>query len=286
MMEAGNRVLNLLCSEVHFFDAEKRIVNFILTHQEQAVNMTLAELARSGNSSEATVSRLCKKLGFDNYRSFQLALARDVLEESRSGLISNEVSLDNLNQSLHNILANKISELSATINAIDAQTLRSVLDILCRAHFTEVAAVGNTIPVALDAAFKFNQLGLRCSTEMILEKQAALALTLTAQDALLVISHSGRSRRLLAVAQIARAAGAPVILITNDPGSPLAQTANHILISANREALLTTREFSFSRISAIAVVEVLYHFLLVSLPGARDNIRRHEETMRPDKNVI
>ena len=284
-MEPHTRVLNLLCSEIHFFDAEKRISDYILTAPAGCVNMTLSELARASGTSEATVSRFCKKLGFDNYRNFQLSLARDVMEEGRLGMNPNGVSLDNVEQSLENILANKISELTATIKAIEPETLKAVLALLRGAMLIEAVAVGNTIPVAMDAAFKFNQLGLRCITSEIPEKQAAFALTLTPADVLLVISYSGKSRRLMQTVQTARHNGTPVILITNDRSSPLAQLADYVLISANREALLTTQEFSFSRISAIVVVEVLYHFLLISLPDANENIRRHEEMMKQDKTI-
>ena len=41
----------------------------------------------------------------------------------------------------------------------------------------QLAAVGNTIPVALDGAFKFNQLGIPAVAGDIWETQAAYALT-------------------------------------------------------------------------------------------------------------
>jgi len=44
--------------------------------------MTSAELARCSSTSEATVTRFCKNLRFENNRAFQLALARDVMERS------------------------------------------------------------------------------------------------------------------------------------------------------------------------------------------------------------
>lgn len=286
MTEPPVSVLTLLCSGIHFFNAEKRIADYILEDPKRVVDMTSAELAHASSTSEATVTRFCKKLGFENYRMFQLTLARDIVGERQTAEISYEVRLDNIEQSLQNILANKIGELQATIGAIEPENLKKVLAVLQNAQIIQIAAVGNTIPVALDAAFKLNQLGLRCVTGEISEKNAAFALTLTRQDALLLISNSGKSRRLYQIAQAVRKNCVPIILITCDRRSPLAELADYLLISSNREQLLTTADFAFSRISAIAIVEVIYHFLLVSLlPKAKDNIARHEAMMRHDKSM-
>ncbi|MDD4849705.1 MAG: MurR/RpiR family transcriptional regulator [Gemmiger sp.] len=285
MIEPGSSVLTSLCSGIQFFSAEKRIADYILAHREAAVDMTSAELAKASGTSEATVTRFCKKLSFDNYRAFQLALARDVMEQQQAPEISSEISLDNIAQSLQNILANKIGELNATIGAISPENLTDILGVLRSANIVQVAAVGNTIPVAMDAAFKFNQLGIRCVTSEISEKLAAFALTLTPQDALLIISNSGKSRRLYQIAETARANGVPIILITCDRSAPLAALADYRMISSNREQLLTTAEYAFSRISAISIIEVLYHFLLVSIPNARAAIQRHEALMKHDKSI-
>ena len=273
MGETPGSVVTLLCSGMHFFNAEKRIADCVLEDTAGVAAMSSAELAHCSSTSEATVTRFCKKLGFENYRAFQLALARDVMERQPLE-ISNEVQLDNIPQSLQNILSNKIDEMSATINGINPENLQRVLELLQNAQLVQIAAVGNTIPVAMDAAFKFNQLGMRCITSEISEKNSAFALTLTPQDVLLLISNSGKSRRLNQMAQTAR-----------DNGVPVVQLADHLLISTNREQLITTTDFALSRISAIVIIEVLYNFLLVGRPGAKGFVSRHEGLMAHDKDV-
>ena len=52
--------------------------------------------------------------------------------------------------------------------------------------------------------------------------------------------------------------------------------ADLCLYSTNLESLLTTKEFTLSRISAITIIEVLYLFLVSSMPAARRNISKHE----------
>ena len=149
----------------------------------------------------------------------------------------------------------------------------------------QIAAVGNTNSVALDATFKFSQLGLRCTTHEVSEIAVGFALTMQPEDVLLVISNSGRSQRLMRIAQAAKNRGACVIAITNDEQSPLARQASYVLRTVNHEALLTTGDFAFSKISAMAIVETLYYFLLPEIEGGREHISRYEELIQPDKDV-
>lgn len=58
-----------------------------------------------------------------------------------------------------------------------------------------------------------------------------------------------------------------------------------MLCTVNYEALLTTVDFTFSKISATLIIEVIYSFLLSVLPGARDAISGYEELIQPDKEM-
>lgn len=277
-------VMGSICSSYErFFEAEKKIADYILGHKKEAVEMTVAELARASGTSDATVSRFCRRCGFKSYQNLKLALAKEVMEEERDSLqVSNEIDRENLPQSLQNILANKMAEMTGTIGMMEPGRLETILKVLENARTIQFAAVGNTIPVAMDGAFKFNQLGLCSAASEIWEAQMAHTLNLGPQDAVVIISNSGTSRRLLTLAEGARENGTRVVVITNNAASPLAQASDFQIITATREKLLTG-EFWFSRIPAMLVIETLYLLLFVSRKDAPSHIRRHEETIRPDK---
>ena len=277
--------LSLISSTREFSGTEQRIVDYILDHREEAPTMTAAQLARRSGTSEATISRFCKHLGFDNYRSFQFSLGRDLTLKHDGLDLDGEISLDNVEDSLKSILATKMGELEATLRGIDGTCVRNVVKRLAGANVIQIAAVGNTNSVALDATFKFSQLGLRCTTHEVNEIAVGFALTMQPKDALLVISNSGRSKRLMRVAQAAKNRGACVIVITGDEQSPLARLASYVLRTVNHEALLTTGDFAFSKISAMAIIETLYYFLLHEIEDGREHISRYEELIQPDKDV-
>ena len=284
MPDTTKSALSVISNHKGFSESEQRIVSYILANQAMAPRLTAAQLSRAADTSEATVSRFCRKLGFGSFRSFQFSLARD-LESQRNEGLTDEVSLDNMEQSLKNILAAKVSELNATIDGIDHETLKAVVRAIQHAGIIQIAAVGNTNAVALDATFKFSQLGLRCVTSEIHETAIGFSLTLKPGDVLLLISNSGKSRRLNRMARAARDRGATIVVITGDASSPLAKLADHIFLTVNHEARLTTGDFAFSKISATMIIEVIYNFLLPEIEGAREHISYYEELIQPDKVV-
>ena len=161
MCEAPGSVVTLLCSGIQLYSAERRIADCILADVKRASMCTSAELARLSCSSEATITRLCHKLGFENYRKFQLALARDAMEQQEAQRMRDE-GQDELHQALLNILANREEELRATIQAIDTRQLRQILSLLRSCEVMEVVSEGGGLPVAFDASIRFSHLGKRC----------------------------------------------------------------------------------------------------------------------------
>ena len=283
-MNETRSVLGVICSAYDsFFEAEKKIADYMMEHKAQAVDMTVGELAKASGTSDATVSRFCRRCGFKGFQNLKLALAREVLEEEQSNQeVTNDIDRGDLSQSLKNILANKVAELTETVKMMDPQSLEEILKKLEQARIVQLAAVGNTIPVALDGAFKFNQLGIPAVAGDIWETQAAYAFNLGPEDVVLIISNSGYSRRLKTLAEGARENGSTLVLITNNPDSSLAEVCDYRIITATREKLLT-EEFWFSRVAATAVIEILYLLLRAGKKDAIEHIRRHEEAISPDK---
>ena len=258
--------LTPLCSGIRLYSAERRIADCILADVKWAATATSAELARGSGASEATVTRLCHKLGFENFRKFQLALARDVMEqqeaEKRHPSAPASRQKTKLDTTLQRILLNKQEEVRATLQALEPAGLNAAVECLLRAKVVEVASSGHNLTVALDASVKLNELGKRCVASAIYEKNYAFAKTLTPQDALLIISGTGRNEQLEAVAGTAKERSTPILLITGDRHSPLAQMADHVLVASNREQRLIEIDHAPSQLSGVLLVEVLYYLLL------------------------
>lgn len=283
-MEEAKSVIGVICSSYDsFFDSEKKIANCIMERKREVVDMTVAELAQASGASDASVSRFCRRCGFKGFHQLKMTLARELSEESQAS-VGNDISRRDIGQSLQNILANKTEEIRQTVAMMDPENLDRILDIIQKARMVQLVAVGNTIPVALDAAFKFNQLGIPAATGTILETQTAYAFNLGKKDVIIAISNSGVSRRLIRILEGASGNGVTVISITNNSESPVAKLSDYHITTATREKLLR-EDFLFSRVPATMVIEILYLLLSVSIRGAEENVRRHETAIMEDKQL-
>ena len=261
MCEAPGSVVTLLCSGIQLYSAERRIADCILADVKRASMCTSAELARLSCSSEATITRLCHKLGFENYRKFQLALARDAMEQQETARRTREKGQDELHQALLDIQSNREEELRATIQAIDTRQLRQILSLLRSCEVMEVVSEGGGLPVAFDASIRFSHLGKRCVSSAVHEKNLAFAQTLTPKDILIVLSASGQSARLEEVSAVAKGRDVPVLVITCDSHSPLAKLADYVMTASNREQRLIEGSHAASLLSPNVLIEVLYYLL-------------------------
>lgn len=216
------------------YDAEKKAADYLIAHQEDVINMSVSELAQNCDTSQATIIRFCKKIGCGGFHQLKLKLAGEQSRQEEPAA-SNEINIDNMEQSLHNIMTSKVEEIKATFHNFDKKDLRQVVDAILKADLIEFAAMGNTIPIAMDGTYKFNQLGLHAVTSPIWETQEAFARTMKEGDVFFAISASGASKRLIRMAEIVKKRGGVTVVITNQSRAPLTEICDHVIITATRE---------------------------------------------------
>ena len=56
---------------------EKQIADYIIKYPKESVNPSIDELAKKVGTSEATLVRFVRKLGYEGYQKFRIALAQE-----------------------------------------------------------------------------------------------------------------------------------------------------------------------------------------------------------------
>lgn len=273
-------VLDTICASLDtFFESERKIGTYIIQHTAEVVDMTVGELAQACGVSDASVSRFCKKIDMKGFHHLKITLAKEISERGKEEEeVSNHISVNDIGQSLKNILANKVMEITQTVSMMDIKQLHEILDKLNTAKTVQFFAVGNTIPVAIDGAFKLNQIGIPAVSGTIWETQIGYTYNMTADDVVIAISNSGESTAVLRALEAARSAGATTISITNSEKSSAAQLSDYHITTATREKLFLDG-YCFSRVSATTVIEILYLFLTSMRKDAYKSVVRHEQAI-------
>lgn len=272
-------VINQICASMDtFFETEKKIGNFIIHHPKEIVDMTVGELAKECQVSEASVSRFCKKIDMKGFHHLKISIAKEMVSQSEDDKLSNHISVDDLEQSLKNILANKVAELTQTVSMMNSENLQDILKRINNAQNVLFAAVGNTVPVAMDGAYKLNQIGISAVSTPVWETQLAYSYNLSPDDVVIAISNSGESTGIINILEAAKQKKATTISITNSEKSTIAKISDYHITTATREKLFLD-EYRFSRVSATMVIEVLYLFLTSMRKEAYDSIIQHESSI-------
>ena len=273
-------VLDIICASLDsFFESERKIGTYIIQHTAEVVDMTVGELAQACGVSDASVSRFCKKINMKGFHHLKITLAKEISEKGiEEEEVSNHISVNDIEQSLKNILANKVTEITQTVSMMDAKQLSEILNKLNMARTVQFFAVGNTIPVAIDGAFKLNQIGIPAVSGTIWETQIGYTYNMTAEDVVIAISNSGESTAVLRALEAAKSAGATTLSITNSEKSSAAQLSDYHITTATREKLFLDG-YCFSRVSATTVIEILYLFLTSMRKDAYKSIVSHEQAI-------
>lgn len=272
-------VINQICASMDsFFDTEKKIGDYIVRNPKKVVDMTVGELAKECGVSEASVSRFCKRIELKGFHHLKISLARELVDAKDDGEISGHISVDDMEGSLRGILSNKMEELRQTVAMIDSEELKKILDVINNADTVFMAAVGNTIPVAMDGAYKLNQIGIRAMSTPIWETELGYSYNLTDKDVVVAISNSGESTGVIQILEAAKSRGAVAISITNNARSSVAELSTYHITTATREKLFLDG-YCFSRVSATMVIEIIYLLLASMRKESYESIVRHEQAM-------
>ena len=272
-------VINQICVSMDsFFDTEKKIGDYIVRNPKKVVDMTVGELAKECGVSEASVSRFCKRIELKGFHHLKISLAKELVDAKDDGEISGHISVDDMEGSLRGILSNKMEELRQTVAMIDREELKKILDVINNADTVLMAAVGNTIPVAMDGAYKLNQIGIRAMSTPIWETELGYSYNMTDKDVVVAISNSGESTGVIQILEAAKSRGAVAISITNNARSSVAELSTYHITTATREKLFLDG-YCFSRVSATMVIEIIYLLLASMRKESYESIVRHEQAM-------
>ncbi|MCT8385665.1 MurR/RpiR family transcriptional regulator [Leuconostoc mesenteroides] len=280
-MENENNLVNRIYSLLSTMSPiDKKISEVVLNVPEQVMDMTISQLAIRADVSQASISRYCKMLGMNGFHQFKTRLAQ--LSNEDVGYYK-EITADNIQESLNSISNNKNSEIYNTLNNFSTTVIERILNLLSSARIIQVIAEGNTFPVAVDAAYKLNQLGIFSIATDLWETSLAQTLNLDDNDLLMVISNTGASKNLISQMQLAKNRHISIISLTSNPESPIAELADAHLNIAVRQKVLRS-DYYFSKIAVSAAIESIFLLLLSRDESRVERIKFHEDLIS-DKKV-
>ncbi|MEH6957110.1 MurR/RpiR family transcriptional regulator [Neobacillus drentensis] len=236
-------------------DSEKKIIEFIEQNQEEIIHLSITEVAERSETSESSVVRLCKRLGYKGFQDLKINLAREVIAPEKQ---INEVieKGDDVVTIKKKVFQSNIQALYDSIGVCNDDELKKAVDAISNARIIEFYGTGGSGIVALDAHHKLLKLGIKSFAHNDTVLQAMSASVLTNQDVVIGISHTGSNTDILDALKLAKEEGATIICITNSSKSPLTKISDIVLQAASKETLFRTDDIS-SRIAQLTIIDIL-----------------------------
>lgn len=253
--------------------SEQRIAGYIMENAARIMEQTIPELAGNTKSSEITISRFCKKLGFSGLQALKIALAAEL---SNAGEMEfREIGdKDTDEQVAAKVFQNIMDGLQDTLKILDFQQVAKAVKVLQRARRVAVYGYGNSATVCQDIETRFMRFGMVIQAYADMSQQLTSASLLTKEDVVIAVSHTGATIKLLEAVRVAKRAGATVIVITSYAQSNLAKLGDVVLTGMGREVHYSSESVA-SRLIHMAITDVLYTAMARSNPESyHDNIAK------------
>ena len=272
-------ILNIKIHYNEFTKAEKKIADFLMKNPNCILPLFITELANKCGTSEASVVRFAKRLGFDGYQQLKIAIARENNDRPVSESIS---SADDAYGIFAKVCQDIYCSLEKTKLSIDKESLQKCCDKIISADKILVFGLGNSASIALDAAHKMFRLGLSAIAYTDNHMQAIASAHTNSNSVVIGVSHSGESKDIINALQTAKQNSATTIAVTNFKKSPIDKVSDIVLHTESDETNYRILGLS-SRIAQLAIIDTIYSYLVCHLKGANDAIAQTELALKSKK---
>lgn len=275
--DLSNRIAQIYPS---LSNGHRRAADFVLQHPLDVATMTIEGLAEGSGTSNATVTRFVRALGYGGYGEFRSALSAalkfahgpvDSFAGARAEAGSTFATFDAA-------LADQAANLQAARDGLTEAAVTQAVSLLLKAPRVFIAASGASHYVA---SFLEDGLALYLDADVVFassrtgpERAIRHMMSARRDDLVVAISIFRYSRATLDLASFAKKRGAALLVLTDSPTSPLAPLADVTLFAPARSRLLPN-----SPTAVFALADALIAAVARERPDAVEALKELSESL-------
>ena len=238
-----------------FSKGQRHIAAFMLEHYDKAAYMTAAKLGALVGVSESTVVRFAIELGFNGYPELQQSL-QELIRTKLTALQRIEITNDRIGDSdlLEKVLCSDIEKIKRTLEEIDRDSFNSAVDAMIGANMIYIIGMRSSSSLAsfmyhyLSLVFPHVRLVRTTSGSEVFEQ----LLRISKGDVIIGISFPRYSKRIINALEYAKKQSAHVVAITDSVTSPIAASADDLLLAKSDMA-----SFVDSLVAPLSIINAL-----------------------------
>jgi DNA-binding MurR/RpiR family transcriptional regulator len=255
-----------------FSPSDRKLSDVIVARQKDLVAYSATELAQLAGVSKASAARFFKRLGYRDFNEFRAGVRARFSSESPLYKLDHAAPKNDRKPSFARHVESDARNLSTMVDHIRPQDLKHALALLKGARRLWIVGYRNGYASAFYAHALFSH--ARADVTLINEaagKSADILADVGDGDVLFAVDFRRRTRALSRVVEVARGAGAAVVLLTYAPLSALASQAQVVLTCPTQGSAIFD--------SYVAAVSMLNYLAGELVAGARTTSRQRMERM-------
>ena len=240
---------------------EQAIADYILENPSKVSHSSISDLSNELGIADSTFFQFTKKLGYNGFKAFKMAMLMQENDFSAISIHENIQKSDNELTMAQKVFDSNMTTLTDTKNLLKEEDLKLAAAMINQSKRLFFFGVGGSEIVATDAYHKFLRSPITVFHSSDYHIQLMEASLLTPDDCGIFISHTGKSRETIELAQVAKNNGAKIIVITSHAASPLAKLGDVVFISISEETEFRSEALA-SRIAQLSIMDSLYVILM------------------------
>ena len=237
--------------------SETRVARRVLADPASAVDATAQQLADAVGVARSTVVRMCRRLGYDGYPQFRVALARDLPSTLDEVAAPGDAAHDSVLARARADARRLCADIEHALDAITEERLARIVGHIAAASRVVVAANGSSAPVALDLAMRLTAAGRPAEHIADALAQQIAARQLHHGDLAIIVSASGMNALTLRAAAAAAESDGALLVLTSNADAPIARLADLVATVVPPAGAFREEIEQTSRIHFAVAVEVL-----------------------------
>lgn len=239
--------------------SEKKIGDYVLSHQSRTQLMSISELAEASGVSEATVTRFVRRLGYRSFNEYRLSLAQnDSGRAKQTNPLSGEVEDgDSFSVVCQKLYTANVNALTQTMELSKEENYLRAADLLEKGGRVMCMGQGGSMIIAEEAAHLFSTADNKYIAVSDSHMQVISAATMERNDVILFFSYSGATKDMVDTLKTAKQTGGRVILVTHFPNCPGAAYADVVLLCGADESPLQLGSIG-ARIAQLYLMDILF----------------------------
>lgn len=240
--------------------SQLKIANYILSDPMVLLFSSIEQASKQIGVSTATIVRFANLFGFHGYAELQANVRtyyqQQVDPEKR--LKANLDKVDSGNDLFHNVYRQQMSVLETFYTKELEEKLKQTVELLSSAEHIYTCGPRGSFAIAYYLGHHLNRIFRNCDILNDSERIGDTLIRIKPGDVMMIVNQPRYAKRMFKAAQLAKKAGAKLIVITDNILSPYCKISDVFFTVPNQSG-----DFHNSLLSAMMLAEILITSMMV-----------------------